>query len=251
MEMTGDDVVLCTIIKGEHDYLEEWLEYNIKLGFDHIYLFDNDDIKPHVLPAKFKGKVTLSPLYGKMLQIFCYNRFLKNYREKHKWVAFLDADEFIVLRKHSTIKELVREHGKDTALALNWVLFGSCGLDKQEDKPVLERFTMRQHGVNQHVKVITRVSGMSCMSSPHHGKLLHGNTRDCKGRIVDGPYHHDGDDDIACIHHYFTKSKEEFVRKCQRGKADLPDHRVFDEDFWRHDLNEKQDLSALTFFSSF
>lgn len=244
------DVVLCTIIKGEHLYLQEWLDYNIKLGFDHIYLYDNDDSNPHDVSSleKYQGKVSIIPMYGKGLQMYCYTQFLHNYKQKHEWVAFLDADEFIVLRKHKSIKELVRECGQDSALVLNWVLFGSSGLEKYENKPVLERFLLRQKDVNLHVKTITRLEDMAFMLSPHHGQLIRGNARDCKGRIVDGPYHETGDEDIACVHHYFTKSKEEFHIKCARGKADDLDFRIFNRDFPIHDTNEIEDRSALEFF---
>jgi hypothetical protein len=51
-------------------------------------------------------------------------------------------------------------------------------------------------------------------------------------------------DHIACVHHYFTKSVEEFNVKCHRRLADAVGIRDCDEAFRRHDLNEVEDRSA-------
>jgi hypothetical protein len=38
---------ICIIIKNDHDLLPEWLEHYSRLGFDHIYLIDNETNPPH------------------------------------------------------------------------------------------------------------------------------------------------------------------------------------------------------------
>lgn len=45
--------VVCAIAKNEGMYIDEWIAYNIKLGFDNIYVYDNsDDNDLADLPAK-------------------------------------------------------------------------------------------------------------------------------------------------------------------------------------------------------
>ena len=34
---------LCAIARHEEDYLAEWIDYHLALGFDHIFIYDNDD----------------------------------------------------------------------------------------------------------------------------------------------------------------------------------------------------------------
>ena len=36
-------IVIAAIFKNENDYLDEWLNFNIKEGIDHFYMFDNND----------------------------------------------------------------------------------------------------------------------------------------------------------------------------------------------------------------
>ena len=47
-----------------------------------------------------------------------------------------------------------------------------------------------------------------------------------------------------CIHHYFTKSKEEFLIKRARGRADIDEIRSL-QDFEHFDFNDVYDDSML------
>lgn len=251
VEKDTETAVICAIVKEEQLYIEEWIEYHIHLGFTHVYIYDNDDtntVPMSYLVTKYPSRVTVISFPGKCQQMNAYHDFLHRFRNKHHWVAYIDVDEFIVLKKHNTIIELLKNYCQQDALALNWVLFGSNHQQHYQPLPVLERFTHRQIGVNQHIKWIVRTDDIENMVSPHHGKLRHGVAVDCHGVQVDGPFNTNGTDDIACIHHYFTKSKEEFMKKCARGRADINEIRNFENDFTRHDCNEIEDRSAWNFF---
>ena len=47
------------MIKDEQRYLDEWLEYNLKLGFDKIILFEDYNSKPHDISKYDSSKVIL------------------------------------------------------------------------------------------------------------------------------------------------------------------------------------------------
>ena len=244
-----DTAVICVIVKHEEPYIEEWLDYHFKLGFDNVYIYDNGDIctlKP--LEKQYQDKVTVIHFPGRCQQIRCYYAFALNYCYEHTWVAFIDVDEFIVLRKHNTIKELLHERCQTGALVLNWILFGSNGHDTYTPHPVLERFTKRQKGVHELTKWIVRINHLDIMVTPHFGKLLYGKAYDTNGVEATESIHAQGTEDVAAVYHYFTKSKEEFYQKCERGRADIPEKRDFMTHFEAHDKNEIEDTSALDFF---
>lgn len=247
--MLPETAVICVIAKNENCYIEEWLQYHFKLGFDHIYVYDNDDNYPlKVLESMYPGKVTVIYYPGRCLQLRAYYGFAINYCFQHTWVAFIDVDEFIVLRKHKSIKELLREKCSSGALVLNWILFGSNHHKVYENKPVLERFTKREKNINIHTKWIVKLSDLDTMVTPHFGKLFNGKALDTNGIEVTESLHYCGVEDVAAIYHYFTKSEQEFLHKCIRGRADLPEMRQFVADFKDHDKNEIEDTSALDFF---
>lgn len=248
-------VALCAIAKDEGDYLGEWLDYHFSLGVSHIYLYDNHDVPQYGSWAGvYPGRLTVFHLPGACAQMTAYEhgrRVALAEAEPPVWLGFIDIDEFIVLRTKGSIPEFLDQYGPaEGALALNWVLFGNNGHEGYdptgpEGTSVLRRFTRRQVGVNPHIKWLVRLTDLKMMLSPHHG-LFHRpsvNAVDCEGRGVpdNGPYHPEGTDTVACIHHYFTKSTEEFRRKCLRGRADIPVRRTMAADFARHNCNEIED----------
>src|ERR1700677_829122 len=53
---------VCAIFKNEATYLREWLEYNLLIGVDHIYLYNNgstDDSLIVLEPYVKNGTVTV------------------------------------------------------------------------------------------------------------------------------------------------------------------------------------------------
>ncbi len=52
-----------------------------------------------------------------------------------------------------------------------------------------------------------------------------------------------------CVNHYFTKSKEEFIIKCNRGRADLTSVRDMTY-FYKYDKNDVYDDEILNYMSS-
>ena len=38
-------ICIFTIIKNEQEYLEEWIKYHLDLGIDHLFIFEDNDIR--------------------------------------------------------------------------------------------------------------------------------------------------------------------------------------------------------------
>jgi hypothetical protein len=236
------DAVLCCIAKHEDRYLPEWIEYHLALGFSHVYIYDNSD--EGGLAPLHRDPVSVVHWPGPRQQMPAYNHMLAQHSLQHRWCAFLDVDEFLVLRRHRSVVELLKQHCPSGGLCLNWYVFGSSGHLTYEARPVRERFQMRQAKLDQHVKSIVTMADAYCFSNPHYAHLRPGYLCvDTAGRTVTGPYNPEGTDHVACIHHYFTKSEEEFLEKRARGRADTGTVRSI-RDFARHDHNDVRDSSA-------
>lgn len=39
--------VICAIIKNEQKFIKEWIDWNLKIGFNHIHLFEDFDSATH------------------------------------------------------------------------------------------------------------------------------------------------------------------------------------------------------------
>ena len=210
--MSTIKVAICVVAKGEDHYLKEWLDYNQKLGFDKVLLFQNDwrtDLEHSILS---KGVCD-----GPSIQVLLYNKVLQDNTE-YDWLAFIDCDEFIVLKKHNNIKELIEEYQHRTSvIGLNWNMFGSMGIVSREGNSLLKPFTMRNKDVNQHIKVIVNARSGERMQLPHN---TFGQAMDTNGNKFIGPFNPNGPSDVAIINHYHNKTREDSILRCERGRAD-------------------------------
>lgn len=231
--------VLVCVAKWEDYYLEEWLEYNHKLGFDHIIMYMNDwrcDIE--------KPYLTKLICDGPSVQLGVYNHFLDTNTE-YDWAAFIDCDEFIVLKKHQTINEFIEEYSTHPVIGLNWYFFGNGGLVNRYCNSLLKMFTKRNSKPDQHIKVIVNTRSGARMVLPHNTGI---HSTDTNGKKFEGPFNPNGPVDVAVIHHYHNKTREDWMLRCKRGRVDC--NLSHDEDRWDKEINdniEVEDLSAYNF----
>ena len=190
---------------------------------------------------------------GRVMQLTAYNHFLRTFGHHHTWCAFIDADEFVVLKRHKGIVPMLEEHCHNGALVLNWYMFGSSGQKSYSPEPVTKRFQMRARGIDRHIKTIVHTASVETMGI-HECYAMRENSgmpHDTSGRVVIGPYNPDGPTDVAVIHHYNAKSFEEYTWKVARGRADNGDTRTI-EQFYEadRDANEVLDTSAWDYYAS-
>jgi len=237
------EVALVCIAKNETDYIEEWVKYHLKLGFDKIFIYQNDWTceyeNEQIVKVKFNGN---------QKQLESYKHFKTNHGLEYDWAAFFDVDEFLVLKKHKNIKEFLKDYNEYESIGVNWVLFGDNNLEKvyENNYSVLNRFTKRQNSVNKHIKTITKLKNNSYFINPH---CLNTNWVDTNKKINKGPFNVGGPIDVAQINHYFSKTKEEFKYKINRGRADSKTYRSI-KDFYNHNFNDIDDFYALNFFKN-
>lgn len=222
-------VALCAIVKDADEFIAEWVNYNLALGFEHIYLYDNSD--DFVLEAwarnmnKQGHRLMVTHQPGKVQQIASYNncvKYIARNRQDITFAAFFDADEFLNMKKHVHVADLIKEHCPTncTALTFNWHLFGAKHAEKASiPLPLTKRFQYYVLDPRRHVKSVARIDAYKGFSTPHCVVVKYGDIFDTNGSSNKCPFHHDGPTDIAVLHHYYEKSLTEFNRRCVRGRA--------------------------------
>ena len=140
-------LAVCAICKDEReDYLREWIDWHLKLGVDLIHnIPDNDSEVPLKNLLSDIPNVGIAPCKGKAMQNGAYDFFIARYCGIVEWAAFIDIDEFIIVKKDvaSIPKQLLCYPGY-AGIGLHWKVFGSNGLiDNCE--PQIKSFTKRIH----------------------------------------------------------------------------------------------------------
>lgn len=111
---TPSTAILC-IVKNEQPFAEEWLEYHLGLGFDHIYLVSTDDdfndVQAYYRALGFGAKVSLHYFnqFQSGWQQACYAHFFPQVQED--WLLVLDLDEFLYLNTAPNIRRFLGTFG--------------------------------------------------------------------------------------------------------------------------------------------
>ncbi|MBR4384801.1 MAG: glycosyltransferase family 92 protein, partial [Selenomonadaceae bacterium] len=186
-------------------------------------------------------------------------------------MAFIDLDEFIFPKTNQSIVEVADEIlSRDetaAALGINWQIFGSNGHETADfSKGVLERFTRRAEknwtssnskdvsDINANsplgngvVKTIANPRATHYFYNPHFA--VHFNDFRAvneNGNPVDKFLNVPVAAEKIVVNHYYTRSREEFLAKLNRGRSDVLGGYSFDF-FDTYDRNEIFDDGILKY----
>lgn len=143
-----EKVAICAVIKDEHLYLKEWLDYHFAIGVTEIHLYEDEGSLSHYGICKEYRNVFLHSLLefigdrfnGSIKQGELYNRFIKTYKDEVDYVFFIDLDEFVAFDKGYTLSDLMNLCHEDGAVLLPWKMYGANGLIENPTRKVVETF---------------------------------------------------------------------------------------------------------------
>jgi len=99
---------LCACVRDQRRDLRYWVEYHAWLGVDKFYVFDHNSTRPLAAGLSdylatglvelqaFKGRPRRLPSFLDTNQWRAYQACIEQHRGRHRWMGFLDVDEFIV-----------------------------------------------------------------------------------------------------------------------------------------------------------
>jgi hypothetical protein len=251
---------IVAIAKNENPYILEWLAYHLAIGFDHIWIYDNESTTPlSRMVSRFHSRKHVTfvswPETGSgRTQIEAYNHFLRRQGRSVAWAAVIDLDEMICLNKDHSIHAFLDRFDDATGVALNWRFFGSAGHKVHGPGLMMERFQRAARidaRVNEGVKSLHRLETVAFLL-PHYALYR---DREAVVSASGLPVPNDwriplasANFAIAQVNHYFVKSVEEWDRKIARHRRYSTDDR--DGYFEQLDRNEVEDISILTHLSA-
>jgi Glycosyltransferase family 92 len=233
-----DYLSAVVMVKDEGPYLQEWLEFHRLVGVHHVYLYDNgssdgtEQVLSDFIRADYVTRIPWSTfIRDGSPQKLAYAHALSNFGPAWRWMALIDADEFLFPTEADNLPSVLTRLEHLPALAVYWRTFGFSGHEKRPSGLVIENFTMRapfppEPGVKRYLlkfKSLVDPSKVSAVVSPHVVKLENG---------LVGAYTEDGilvpsgderrervSNGHLRINHYYSKSREELEQKLSKGSG--------------------------------
>ncbi len=251
-------LAIVTCIKNEGEDLVEWLCFHRHVGVSEFIIYDNlstDATRRVLASVPFRDEIRVREFSREPPQLEAFADAFRRYGYVLDWVAFLDADEYIVPLGETSLPEKLREWeaaGID-GIGIHWRMFGSSGHETRPDGLLTESFTHRapdDEPANAHVKSLARIAKVYRVVTPHYF-LLNGVYRlddgtqpphDFRGVAARASFHQG-----LAIHHYVTKSRAQCMKKIARGRPLFRDgqQRFRDSNYFAaHDRNEVEDDRA-------
>lgn len=252
---------LVCIAKNEDHYIDEWITYHTKLGFDYIYVYQNN--------WRYSGNkqqfnnVHWIEFDGEAKQLESYDNFIKHQLVNYDWAAFFDVDEFLCFKTYTNVKSFLKNYNEYNAIGINWRLFGNNSQTHiiNNNYSLLNRFTMAEYIQNIHIKTIIHNKNINNIRFIDPHSIANSLTTDFtintkKTKFINGPFNYDFDTNVQ-LNHYYSKTLEEFINiKLKRGRSDvllnntnISEHYDIQK-FSMHNKNDVEDLTAKNFYLS-
>ena len=266
---SDNKLAITAVIKNEAPYIREWIEYHRIVGVDHFYIYDNgstDDIRNVLEPYIRQGIVELVDFPGEEVQLEVYNDAVERHKVDTYYMAFIDADEFIVpMEDEKNIWQIIDEIFDEYlqrkycfshtgtmcgGIGINWKVFGTSGYKNKPDGLVTEHFVYRAKDddeTNCRIKSICNPRRIDKFDySPHIPAYIekYVEITENGSYLFNSPFFCDAHYNRLQINHYMTKSESEYIAKIKRG---YPDQKHFEirPEIIENKLNSIDNLNAV------
>ncbi|MEY4299166.1 MAG: hypothetical protein RIR25_402, partial [Verrucomicrobiota bacterium] len=138
------ELTACTMFRNEAPFLDEWLTFHHGVGVEHFYLYNNlssDNFREVLDPWIREGLVTLFDWTVAGGQVNAFNNCIRRFRMQARWIAFLDADEFLFSPETQDLRSILPRYEGFPAIFVYWILFGSGGHRQRPTGSVIENYT--------------------------------------------------------------------------------------------------------------
>ena len=233
-------ICICAIAKKENLYVREFVEHYKKLGYNNIFIYDNNkkfdenikDVIKDYIDIGFVRIIEFRETDTNITPQFkAYKDCYSNNNKFYDWLSFFDIDEFLEINsKYNSIQDFLNDNifKKCKNIKINWLWYFDKNILYYENEPLQKRiakFVIDDY-LNSHIKSTVRgnlyKNYWEKLGNPHTSEL---NFLSCSssGKKIkyNSPYIFPPDYTNAILKHYSKKSFEEYCIKLKRGRADV------------------------------
>jgi Glycosyltransferase family 92 len=232
-------VAIALIVRNEARHIGEWADFHARAGVARFLVYDNGctDATLPILRDRLGERCTVVPWrqvfsdawLGREIhnQVLAYAHAASNFGGAYRWMAFIDADEFLVPKRADSIPAALAHLGDCRSLSLPWHMFGRSGHVEPPEGGVLRNYLRRARDPMSEVRGIR---AFKCIADPCHLTALRVHSMETDGsglscndrgeavasekeRARPGFY----SADHLQLNHYYTRSESELAAKIGRG----------------------------------
>ena len=222
-------LAICTMARSENLYIKEYIDYYLNLGFDHIYIFDDNEPNTEnvsdIVNNNYDNKVTIydykkNITNQKHAYTFCYHQN----KYKYDWIFMNDIDEYLVVKNYKLKAYLSKScFKKCDFIKFHWIVPNDNDLLYYDNRSLFERFK-GPYKLDTHVKTMVKgnISEFKFdvhtpSYSPYKNVSCNNKCRVYKNKKIFFQDVFDINIEKAYIIHFKYKSTEEFINKYKRG----------------------------------
>lgn len=148
-------LAIVLIVKDEEQHIEEWAAFHLAAGVSHFYVYDNgctDQTLARLLGVTGQ-KATVIPWDQKLWdtrsgaeihnQVLAYAHAIRNFGARHRWMSFIDADEFLVPKAQSDLPSCLAHLHDEACISLPWHMFGRNGFETAPQGGIVDNYVLR------------------------------------------------------------------------------------------------------------
>ncbi len=234
-----EGVAVALIVRNEARHIGEWAAFHLRAGVRRFLIYDNGSsdgtigILREVLPEAARTIVRWRQVFsdawlGREIhnQVLAYAHAASNFGGAFRWMAFIDADEFLVPKQAASIPEALAHLGEARNLSLPWHMFGRSGHLEPPEGGVLRNYLRRARDPMSEVR---GVRAFKVLVDPCHltAVRVHSMETDGSAATVNDRGEAAAEKERARpgfysaehlqLNHYYTRSEAELAAKIGRG----------------------------------
>lgn len=233
---SNEYICMCSIAKEENLYIKEFIEHYKALGYNHFYIYDNNDENgerfEEVLREEInEGLVTIinfrnfRGIHGGP-QMDAYYRCYINNKNNCTWISFFDIDEFLMLESNNiSLKQLLNDprYSKCEGISINWKIIHDNDLLEYKNISIKARFKGIKNNFRANFsKLIARGSLPYNLTKSYSAHTLWYDIKLCNTlgkRITYRFWLTPHSYRYMYLNHYYTKSIVEYCYKLKKGNV--------------------------------
>jgi hypothetical protein len=231
-------VAIVLIVRNEAAHIGEWAEFHARAGARAFLVYDNGctDATLPILRATLGDRLTVTPWrqlfsdarLGREIhnQALAYAHAASNFGGAFRWMAFIDADEFLVPKRARDLDGALAHLGQVRNVSLPWHMFGRSGYATPPAGGLVRNYVLRAADPMSPVRGVRQ---FKCLVDPCHvteagvhsfavdGVYLTANDRGAEVPLARRSRPEFYSADHLQLNHYYARSEVELAAKVGRG----------------------------------